>query len=338
MIDFFREDELQRGWSLEDKVIFGSLGAGGILIILGMALYIAISQQLGGSMLLLGLIVAVLPYGIISFLKTRAIKEVEDHFPSFLNDLAESKRGGMTIIQAFESAKETDYGRLNNEIAKIHNELTWGVPFPKVMDRFSKRMSDSAVIQESISILLQSFRSGGNITKTIESIAEDSSQLKDVIQSKNAKIKQQIFIMYIIYFLFVAITVGIYMMLGQLLGLGDPSSGALQNTGAFGGSGGTNFCNGEIIYAEPLCATAKVFGFVPTNISLSSEIAQKYKYGQMAYYKSMLFVMLMVQGLCTGAVAGQIGEGSPSAGIKHAMIMIPIAFVAFMYLVGFAGV
>lgn len=339
MIDFFREDELQKGWSLEDRIIFGSLGAGGILIILGMALYIIISQRLGGSMLLLGLIVAILPYGVISFLKTRAIKEVEDQFPAFLNDLAESKRGGMTIIQSFESAKETDYGRLNNEIAKIHNELTWGVPFPKVMTRFSKRMSDSAVIQESISILLQSFRSGGNITKTIESIAEDSSQLKDVIQSKNAKIKQQIFIMYIIYFLFVGITVGIYMMLGQLLGLGDPGAGALQNTEFLGNSGGTsNFCNGEIIYAEPLCATAKVFGFVPTNISLASETAARFKYGQMAYYKSMLFVMLMVQGLCTGAVAGQIGEGSPSAGVKHAMVMIPIAFIAFMYLVGFAGI
>jgi len=342
MIDFFQEETpYDEGMSTEDKAVLGSIAAGTLLIILGMGIYIALSPQIGGSLLILGLIVAVLPYGIISFLKNRAVREVEDQFPSFLKDLAESKRGGMTILQAFESAKETDYGRLNNEIEQIHDELTWGIPLPEVMQRFSKRMDSSEVIQESISILLQSFRSGGNITKTIESIAEDSSQLKETIQKKNSQIKQQILIMYIIYFLFVGITIGIYMMLSQLLGLGTPNSGALQNTEFLGGGGGgvTNYCSGEIIYAEPLCSTSKIFGFVPANVtSFTSEYSQTYKYGQMAYYKALLFTMLMVQGAATGAVAGQISEGSPSAGIKHALVMLPIAFLVFMYLVGLTGV
>lgn len=342
MLEFFKEDDpYDKGMSTEDKAVLGSIAGGALLIFAGMAVYVGISQQIGGSILILGLIVAVLPYGVISFLKNRAIREVEDQFPSFLKDLAESKRGGMTILQAFESAKETDYGRLNGEIEKIHNEMTWGIPLPEVMNRFSKRMDSSDVIQESISILLQSFQSGGNITKTIESIAEDSTQLKETIQKKDSMIKQQILIMYVIYFLFVGINVGIYMMLSQLLGLGSPNAGALQNTEFLGGSGGgvTNYCGGQIIYAEPLCSTAKVFGFVPGNITtFTSEYSQTFKYGQMAYYKSLLFTMLMIQGGATGAVAGQISEGSPSAGIKHAIIMIPIAFIAFMYLVGFTGV
>lgn len=343
MIEFFQEDNpYEEGMSTEDKAVIGSIAFGLLFIIIGMATYMAISQQVGGSLLILGLIVAVLPYGIISFLKNRAIREVEDQFPAFLKDLAESKRGGMTLLQSLDSAKETDYGRLNNEIEQIYDELTWGIPLPEVMERFSKRMDSSDVIQESISILLQSFRSGGNITKTIESIAEDSSQLKETIQKKDSQIKQQILIMYVIYFLFVGITVGIYMMLSQLLGLGTPNSGALQNTEFLGGSGSggvTNYCSGDIIYAEPLCSTSKIFGFVPGNVSnLASDYAQTYKYGQMAYYKSLLFTMLMVQGAATGAVAGQISEGSPSAGVKHALIMIPIAFVVFMYTVGLTGV
>ncbi|MFB6144709.1 MAG: type II secretion system F family protein [Candidatus Nanohaloarchaea archaeon] len=341
MLDFFQEEEIQEGYTMEQKILAASAGAGGLLIIAGIALYFLLNPQFGGSLLILGLIVGVLPFGVISFLKNRAVREVEDQFPSFLKDLAESKRGGMTIIQAFESAKETDYGRLNSEIETIHNELTWGIPFPKVMERFSRRMSESQVIQESLSILLQSFRSGGDITKTLESIAEDSSDLKEVIQEKQAKTRQQIIIMYIIYFLFIGITIGIYMMLGELLGLGQPGSGVLQNVDFMGGGGGgtTNYCSGQIIYAEPLCTTAKIFGFVPGNVTdLGSKYAERFKYGQMAYYKSLLFTMLMIQGMCTGAVAGQIGEGSPSAGIKHALVMLPIAFIAFMYLVGLSGV
>lgn len=343
MFDFFTEDKIEEGRSTAEKITLGSAALGALLIVLGLIVYLSGGQQTGGAVVILGLIVGVLPYGLISFFKNRAVREIEDQFPSFLKDLAESKRGGMTIIQAFESAKETDYGRLNNEIEQIHNELTWGIPFPEVMERFSKRMSESSVIQESISILLQSFRSGGNITKTIESIAEDSASLKEVIQKKNAKTKQQILIMYVIFFLFVGITIGIYMMLGQLLGLGQPGEGALQNVDFMGGggSGVTNYCSGEIVFAEPLCSIAKIFRFVPEQAiqeGLGSDFAEEYKYGQMAYYKSLLFSMLMIQGICTGAVAGQIGEGSPSAGIKHAMVMLPIAFVVFMYMVGLAGV
>ncbi|PSG98891.1 MAG: hypothetical protein BRC29_02060 [Nanohaloarchaea archaeon SW_7_43_1] len=343
MFDFFVEDELKSGRSKPEKIILGSAVIGALLIIAGIAAYMTGAAQTGGSILILGLIIGLLPYGLVSFLRNRAIREIEDRFPSFLKDLAESKRGGMTIIQAFESARETDYGRLNSETEKIHNELTWGIPFPKVMERFSERMSGSTVIQESISILLQGFRSGGDITRTIESIAEDSANLKEVIQKKNAQTKQQILIMYVIFFLFVGITVGIYLMLGQLLGLGEPGEGALQNVDFMGGDGEgiTNYCSGDIIYAKPICTISEIFGFIPDKASqegLGSEFSENYKYGQMAYYKGLLFAMLMIQGMCTGAVAGQIGEGSPAAGIKHAMVMLPIAFLVFMYMVGLAGV
>lgn len=344
MFEFFTDEKLKAGRTKAEKLIIGSAVLGGLLVIAGIGIYLTEARQTGGSLVILGLIVGVLPYGMVSFFKNRAVREVEDQFPSFLKDLAESKRGGMTLIQAFESAKETDYGRLNSETEKIHNELTWGIPFPQVMERFSKRMEDSAVIQESISILLQSFRSGGNITKTIESIAEDSANLKEVIQKKNAQTKQQILIMYVIYFLFVGITIGVYLMLGQMLGLGEPGEGAVQNIDeVLGNEGGgvENFCNGQIIYAQPLCTISEIFGFVPDQAiaeGLGSEWSEEYKYGQMAYYKGLLFAMLMIQGMCTGAVAGQIGEGSPSAGIKHALVMLPIAFVVFMYMVGTAGV
>jgi len=339
-IDFFTEEEYQPGYSTEDKVVFSALVIGAILIIAGLLIYQQGDTRLGGSIFILGLITGVLPYGFISFLKNRAIREMENEFPSFLKDLAESKKGGMTIIRAFESSKETDYGRLNHEIEKIHNQLTWGVPFPEVMERFSNRMDNSAVIQELTSILLQSFRSGGDITKTIEAIAEDASRLKEAIQEKNSQIKQQIFIMYIIYFLFIGITIGIYSMLVQLLGLGQAESGALQNLEFIGGSSGTvNFCGATISTSQPLCETAKIFGFVPNNITaFTSDYAVQYSYGNMAYYKSLLFMMLIVQGICTGAVAGQISEGTPTAGVKHATIMLPVAFVVFMLTVGNAGI
>lgn len=339
MIDFFTEEGYEPGYSTEDKVVIGSLAIGAILLVVGMLLYSRVSIQLGGLTILLGLLTAVLPYGLISFLRNRAISEMERQFPSFLKDLAESKRGGMTILKSFESAKETDYGRLNREINKIHYQLSWGIPFPQVMERFSRRMNDSPVIQQSVSIILQSFKSGGQITKTIESVADNATMLKEVIQSKNSMLKQQLVIMYVIYFLFIGITVGIYFLMQQLLGLGTTDSGALGAIAESGiiGEGEdsiVNWCSGEIFWAEPFCSIAQVFGFVPSDITdLGSAAAEERAYGQMAYYKSVFFSMLMIQGICSAAVAGQISEGSPSGGIKHALIMLPIAFAIFMVVV-----
>ena len=339
-MDFFRNEEYEPGKSIQEKVIIGSVATGATTIVIGMLIYMLGSIRLGGSLLLLGILIAVLPYGIVNFLKNRQVRQLEDQFPSFLNDLAESKRGGMTLLDAFESAMDTNYGRLNNEVDKVYKQLSWGIPFPQVMDRFSQRMKPSPVIQESLSIIIQSFESGGNITDTIESVSDNAANLKKVIQEKRSTLKQQLVIMYIIYFLFIGITIGIYVMLSQLLGLGSQESGALSGIGeVLGGGGGgssgpTNFCGLDIFASKPFCSTAKIFGFIPTNVtSLSSEYATNYAYGKMAYYKSLLFTMLMIQGACTAAVSGQISEGSPSAGVKHAIIMMPIALIAFMLIV-----
>lgn len=341
---FFKEEEYEPGYSTVEKVIFSSLAIGGLTIILGMITYTQISVQIGGLMIIFGLLVSVLPYGIISFLKNRAVSEMEKQFPSFLNDLAESKRGGMTILKSFESAKETEYGRLNREIDKIHNQLSWGIPFPEVMNRFSKRMSASPVIQESVSIILQSYKSGGRITETIEAVADNASMLREVIQSKNSMLKQQLVIMYVIYLLFIGITVGIYFLMQQLLGLGSTDPGALGSIAESDIIGGgdeamVNWCDGNIFWAEPFCGIAQIFGFVPSNITdLGSAAAEERAYGQMAYYKSVFFSMLMLQGICSAAVAGQISEGSPSAGVKHALIMLPVAFTVFMLVVRPMGI
>jgi flagellar protein FlaJ len=338
VLDFFRDERLREGRSTSQKLVLGSAILGAVIVLSGVALLLLGQARLGGTTLIAGFILGVLPYGVISFLRNRAVSEIERQFPTFLNDLAESKRGGQTFIQALESSRDSDYGRLTPEIEKIYNEMTWGVPFPDVMERFSRRMNDSKVVQESLTILLQSFRSGGNITATIDSIADDAADLRAILQKKNAQVKQQVIIMYVIYFLFVGITIGIYVMMSQLLGLGTTENGALNQAEFLGGSGGSaNFCNGEVLAAEPFCVNAKVFGFVPSNVtSYTSDYATRYSYGQTAYYKSLMFVMLMIQGIATGAVAGQVSEGTPTAGVKHALIMLPLAFVGFLLTVGLA--
>ncbi|MFB6180331.1 MAG: type II secretion system F family protein [Candidatus Nanohalobium sp.] len=333
------EDQAEEGKPIQQKVKEYSLAAGILLVILGGVLYMFAGPQIGGALILLGLIAAVLPYSLLSFLRSRQISEMEAQFPAFLNGLAESKRGGMTLLDAFESAYNTDYGRLNSEIEQVYMELSWGIPFPEVMERFAARVEDSSVMQNSISIILQSFQSGGNITHTIDSVADEAASLRNIVKEKDSQLKQQMMIMYLIYLLFIGITIGLYFLLNMLLGIGDPGGGAFSNIGELTGGGQQiKYCSGGVAPAKPFCQIARVFGFVPSGVEFGSETARTYGYGKMAYYKSLLFTMLMVQGLSTSAVAGKITQGKASAGTKHALIMLPLAFIAFMLVVAPMGV
>lgn len=335
MIDFFRNKEDEN--ITKEYIIIGLGAALGILVMVIGALTISRFTQIGGIFIIMGLTISVLPFGIISFLKGRAIRNMETNFPNFLNDLAESKRGGMTILGSFESADETDYGRLNREVEKIYNQLSWGIPFPKTMEKFADRVQDSAVLTQMTMIIVQSYRSGGNITDTIQSVADNASMLRSVVEEKNSTMRQQLIIMYIIYLLFIGITIGVYLLLEQLLGLGTEGGGLLSNLSSVLGDGASssiNYCSGQIPASEPFCTTAEIFGFVPSDISsLGSQRAERFKYGQMAYYKSLLFSMLMVQAVSTSAIAGKMSDGRASAGLKHGLVLIPIAFIAFMVII-----
>ena len=44
--------------------------------------------------------------------------------------------------------------------------------------------------------------------------------------------------------------------------------------------------------------------------------------GISCYYIAMFFSLILIQGLFTGLIAGQLGEGSVVAGAKHALIMV----------------
>ena len=51
-------------------------------------------------------------------------------------------------------------------------------------------------------------------------------------------------------------------------------------------------------------------------------------------YNRIFFHAAIIQGFFSGLIAGEMGEGSGQAGIKHSLIMISIAYVVFTYVMG----
>jgi len=179
------------------------------------------------------LMIIIFPYSLIVYLRVRKAKMMEEYFPSFLRDIAEAKRAGMTIPNAIALSAQTDYGPLTKEIKRMNNLLSWGVPFPETIKLLQKRVKYSTYIKRGLAILLESYYTGGRIEDAMDAVAESTRLLKEVEKDRESVLQQQLIIVYLIHFIFVGILVALYKILIPLLTFQGGGSASLITS--FGG-------------------------------------------------------------------------------------------------------
>ncbi len=154
---------------------------------------------------LIGVFVILLGY----YKEYQEIAEMEEKFPDFLLALAEALKSGMTLMQAFKHVSRMKLGKLSSHIEKMYYKMSWGVPFPKVISDFSRSVR-SKDLQRAISIILQSYLSGGEMISTLENLAESMKRLREIKKDIQTTLGEQTKVIYTINFLFMIILVAIY--------------------------------------------------------------------------------------------------------------------------------
>jgi len=290
---------------------------GALMILIGIPLFWS-NPAILGNIILLSVVVGIMPYVIIKYLEYERIKSIEEQLPAFMLDLAETQKAGMTLPGALRSVSKTDYGKLTAEIKKMNNQLSWGIPVQEVLDRFAWRMRKSKTINRVVRIIVEAYDSGGDIGRTLQSTAEDIVTINETEKEKVAVMSQHVIVMYAIYFIFVGIIVGLSKTLVPMLQLNI-------ETAAVGGilsfSDPCTICGTS---ANLFCLPCKVYGILCQMFGLGD--------GSVCYYRSLFMLMAIVQGIFTGLVAGQIGQGSMTAGVKHSLIMTGLGFSIIMIL------
>jgi flagellar protein FlaJ len=298
-------------------LIFVALTALAIFFTIFLHMSVAISI----NMIFIGILILTVPYSIYKFFRFKKIKALEREFPSFLRDLAESQRAGLTLLQAIQSSAKSEYGLLTNEVRKIDKQLSWNVPFEKVIKSFINRMGTSRLIVRSLMIVEQANKSGGNVEETMEALADNIEALKEVQEEKSVLLNQQVLMMYAIFFIFMGITIALIKFLVPLI----QSQGLAGGLGAIGAS--NNPCSMCISNTDPACFGCGAFFTVSTALDFGPPEDPS------AYYKSLFFIMIIVQGIFSGLIAGQIGSDSITAGVKHSLLMLFAGFSIFIFVV-----
>ena len=143
-------------------------------------------------------------YGMYKYLEIRRIYKIDEIFPDFVRDLAESRRAGMTFTKAILFAAKGDYGILTPEIKKISQQVSWGASVTNALKAFAERVPTKS-IRRTVSLITDASKSGGNIAEILDVAAQDAREIKMLEGERTSNMGSYVVVIYVGMFVFIAI-------------------------------------------------------------------------------------------------------------------------------------
>jgi flagellar protein FlaJ len=192
------------------------------------------SDPMAGPLLAsVAILVAGAPSAWFSTATALRMRAIEERFPDLLRDLNESYAAGMTMAQAIRVASRGDYGKLNPEIRRMANQVSWGTSFPDALHMFSERVQ-TPLVTRAVALVIKATRAGGNVKDVLAAAARDAREIKAIEGDRRTGMALYVIVIYVAFGVFLAVT-------AALQGLLIPS--VLQSTQGLSGIGSVRFGN-----------------------------------------------------------------------------------------------
>jgi flagellar protein FlaJ len=239
--------------------------------------------------ILAGIVAFILPAYYIE-VEDKRVENAEDVFPELLRDLAQARKAGLSLVDAFKLTSEADFGVLTETMRKIATQLTWGVSFDQAMGLLAKRFP-TPMIKRSINMIIEGYMVGGDVALVLQVAADDALELKTLETKRVGELAPYIIISYLTFFVFLAVLVVLNNWLIPMMTLSGESMVGMGSMG-------------NIVIQKVDVETPQM----------------------------IFFHCAIIEGICAGLVAGKLGNGKITAGIKHALILSLSGFACFVFL------
>jgi flagellar protein FlaJ len=237
-------------------------------------------------------IMAFVPPAYYIYSENKRIKKAEDAFPDLLRDLAQAKRAGLSLIDAVTLTAEGEYGVLTEGMRKIATQLSWGISFEDALNMFAKRYP-TRMIKRSIEMIIEGYRTGGEVGEVLKIAADDVMEFKSLEKRRIADMSPYVMVCYVTFFVFLGVLLVLY---HSFIPTMVEAAEAVAEAGV-GGKGGVSVRGVDV-----------------------------------ELLKMLFFHCGVIQGICSGLVAGKLGEGKVIVGLKHAIVLSSAAFGLFVVL------
>jgi flagellar protein FlaJ len=152
------------------------------------------------------LFVATAPAAALNMKLSKEKNSMEQGINSFLRDLTEVRKTGLSPEKCIESLSKRDYGAFSKELRKITSEISWGIPIKRVIMDFLKR-THSWMVQIVMFLLVETIDVGGGTIPMIESLSRFNNLTQEVEKEKKMSVRPYVFMPYLASILLVATTI-----------------------------------------------------------------------------------------------------------------------------------
>ncbi len=253
---------------------------------------IAEDSSIQTSGIVFGALFAVVPITLLHLKETQRKDNIDKNLPLFLLGLSSAVQSGANLIRAIETSADRNMGPLTPELKNLRANISWGMPIEDAFENFAKRTGTK--MSRRVSTLLEmSLKIGGDIRANLEMIQQHVTDLQNLEKDRKASLAPYTYTIYISFAVFLGISVIL----------------------------SSQFFSEFLVVQKMLIDSPGITdgGMFTSIINMDIEALN-----------TILFNMSLIEAVFGGLAAGKIGSGNYVSGIKHIMIMVVMAVVAFM--------
>jgi len=236
---------------------------------------------------------ALAAYALAYETQKRRTRSVEASVPDFLDRLASINEAGMTVVESIRRVTDSDLGDLTPELVRTWRDIQWGADAESALYRLEARVR-SPMVSRSVALITNAMRASGDVAPVLSIAADEARASRRLRRERKQVMLTYLIVIYISFLVFLGIIAALTVAFIPAIEGADIATGASSPPGV---SGGITEGLGQV---------------------------------NVAAYELLFFHAAVVQALCSGLIAGQLGEGTVRDGVKHAVILLVLTALGFV--------
>ena len=237
------------------------------------------------------ILAGIVPLTLLQLRDAQRKDSVDRNLPLFLLALTSAVQSGANLIKAIEHTADRNMGALTPELKNLRANISWGMPMDEALENFANR-TGTRMSRRIVILLEMAINVGGDIANNLEMIQKHVTELQNIEKERKSSLAPYTYTIYIAFAVFIGISV-------------------ILSTQFF-----SEIANVQVLLKESV---------VQGQSGMFSSLADL----DIGGLDKILFNMAIIQAVFGGLAAGKIGAGNYVAGIKHIVIMVIMAVIAF---------
>ena len=236
-------------------------------------------------------------YAAVYEVGKRRTRRIESSVPDFLDRLASVNEAGTSVVGSVRRVADSNLEALTADLQRTRRDIDWGADVSTALRRLERRVR-SPMTARAVALVTNAMHASGDIAPVLRIAADESRATWSLRRERRQVMFTYLIVIYVSFLVF----------LGIIASLSVSFIPAIEEA-AISGAGSASEVPGA-----PGGPTGITEGLGQIDASA---------------YEQLFFHAAAVQAVCSGIVAGQLGEGSVKDGVKHVVVLLALTLLTF---------